>query len=163
MTTFTVDRGPKTVVARTDDVDMARDQALIARAQDGDRAAFDELYVHYSRRLYRLCLRRLSDPHEAEDVAQEAFVRAWRALPRFCGERRFYPWLSVIAANLCTDVLRKRSRSTPVAEFYGADPATTEELDERLIAQVDAEMVGKAFTKLTERHRRILNLREGSA
>ena len=143
-----------------DDVDMARDRALITRAQAGDRSAFDELYLHYSRRLYRLCLRRLSDPHEAEDVAQEAFVRAWRALPRFCGERRFYPWLSVIAANLCTDTLRKRSRSTPVAEFFGADPDTGEELDEKLVHEVDAAMVGQALTKLNERHRRILSLRE---
>ena len=147
---------------RDDDVDMARDLTLITHAQEGDRSAFDELYVHYSRRLYRLCLRRLSDPHEAEDVAQEAFVRAWRALPRFCGERRFYPWLSVIAANLCTDVLRKRARSTPVAEFYGADPDTGEELDDRLLHQVDAAMVSEALTHLTERHQRILALREGS-
>jgi RNA polymerase sigma-70 factor (ECF subfamily) len=145
---------------RDDDVDMARDRALITRAQAGDRTAFDELYLHYSRRLYRLCLRRLSDPHEAEDVAQEAFVRAWRALPRFCGERRFYPWLSVIAANLCTDVLRKRSRSTPVAEFFGADPDTGEELDDKVLHEVDAAMVGEALTKLNSRHRRILSLRE---
>ena len=154
--------GPKALVGRSDDVDMARDQALIARAQAGDKGAFDELYVHYSRRLYRLCLRRLSDAHEAQDVAQEAFVRAWRALPRFCGERRFYPWLSVIATNLCTDVLRKRSRSTPVAEFYGADPTSGEALDEGLMAEVDAQMVSAAYAKLTERHRRILALREGS-
>ena len=146
--------------ARDDDVDMARDRALIARAQAGDRAAFDELYLHYFRRLYRLCLRRLSDPHEAEDVAQDAFVRAWRALPRFCGERRFYPWLSVIAANRCTDVLRKRSRSTPVAEFFGSDPDSGDEVDDRVLHEVDAAMVGEALTRLTERHRRILSLRE---
>ncbi|HTZ08507.1 MAG TPA: sigma-70 family RNA polymerase sigma factor, partial [Acidimicrobiales bacterium] len=160
MTTVAV--GPVARAGRSDDVDMARDQSLIARAQAGDKAAFDELYVHYSRRLYRLCLRRLGDAHEAQDVAQEAFVRAWRALPRFCGERRFYPWLSVIATNRCTDVLRKRSRSTPVAEFYGADPTSGEELDEALMARVDAEMAGCAYARLTERHRRILALREGS-
>ena len=160
--TVMLDKGDarRWATGRDDDVDIARDRALITRAQAGDRTAFDELYLHYSRRLYRLCLRRLSDPHEAEDVAQEAFVRAWRALPRFCGERRFYPWLSVIAANLCTDVLRKRSRSTPVAEFFGADSDTGEELDDRLVHEVDAALVGQALTKLNERHRRVLSLRE---
>ena len=66
----------------------------------------------YYERLLRFCLRRLNDRHEAEDAAQEAFARAWKALPRFAGERRFYPWLTVIAGNICTDMLRRRSRST---------------------------------------------------
>ena len=104
--------------ARDDDVDLARDRVLVTRAQEGDRAAFDDLYLRYYRRLYRFGLRRLHDTHEAEDVAQEAFARAWRALPAFAGDRRFYPWLSVIASHRCTDVLRRRNRSTPVAEFH---------------------------------------------
>ncbi|MGA2520153.1 MAG: sigma-70 family RNA polymerase sigma factor [Acidimicrobiales bacterium] len=144
-----------------DDVDIARDRVLIARAQGGDREAFDQLYLHYYRRIVRVCLRRLRDAHEAEDVAQEAFVRAWRALPGFCGERRFYPWLRVIASNLCTDVQRKRARSVPVAEVFGADPASADGApDERVLGAADALTAGTAFARLTERHRRVLDLRE---
>ncbi len=146
-----------------DDVDLVRDRILVERAQAGDRRAFDDLYQRYSRRLYRFCLRRLHDPHEAEDVAQEAFARAWRALPNFAGDRRFYPWLSVIAAHLCTDVQRRRSRSTPVAEFHQQNVASTEDGGEELVlAAVDSEMVARAFQRLSDRHQRILSLREGS-
>jgi len=149
--------------ALDDDVDLARDRVLVTRAQDGDRAAFDDLYLRYYRRLYRFCLRRLHDTHEAEDVAQEAFSRAWRALPGFGGDRRFYPWLSVIASHLCTDVLRRRNRSTPVAEFHQGNVASTEDGGEELmLASVDCDLVAKAFQRLSERHQRILNLREGS-
>jgi len=146
-----------------DDVDLARDRVLVTRAQAGDRAAFDDLYLRYYRRLYRFCLRRLHDAHEAEDVAQEAFARAWRALPSFGGDRRFYPWLSVIAAHLCTDVLRRRNRSTPVAEFHQGNVASTEDGGEELaLAAVDSAIVAQAFTRLSDRHQRILHLREGS-
>ncbi len=146
-----------------DDVDLARDRLLVTRAQGGDGAAFDDLYVRYYRRLYRFCLRRLQDAHEAEDVAQEAFARAWRALPSFGGDRRFYPWLSVIAAHLCTDVLRRRSRSTLVAELHQADIASTDDGgEERVLAAVDSDLVAKAFTRLSDRHQRVLHLREGS-
>ncbi|HUO48580.1 MAG TPA: sigma-70 family RNA polymerase sigma factor, partial [Acidimicrobiales bacterium] len=139
------------------------DRALVTRAQAGDRGAFDDLYVRYYRRLYRFCLRRLHDAHEAEDVAQEAFARAWRALPSFGGDRRFYPWLSVIAAHLCTDVLRRRNRSTPVAEFHQGNVASTEDGGEEIaLAAVDSAIVAKAFTRLSDRHQRILHLREGS-
>ena len=163
MTTLLTGGATRGREALDDDVDLARDRALVTRAQGGERAAFDDLYLRYYRRLYRFCLRRLHDTHEAEDVAQEAFARAWRALPTFGGDRRFYPWLSVIASHLCTDVLRRRSRSTPVAEFHQSNVASTEDGGEELmIAAVDSDLVARAFTRLSDRHQRILNLREGS-
>ncbi|MHB8682687.1 MAG: RNA polymerase sigma factor, partial [Acidimicrobiales bacterium] len=163
MTTLLTGGGTRGRDALDDDVDLARDRALVTRAQGGDRTAFDDLYIRYYRRLYRFCLRRLHDSHEAEDVAQEAFARAWRALPTFGGDRRFYPWLSVIASHLCTDVLRRRNRSTPVAEFHQGNVASTEDGGEELmIAAVDSDLVAKAFTRLSDRHQRILHLREGS-
>ena len=163
MTTLLTGGGTRGREALDDDVDLARDRALVTRAQDGDRAAFDDLYMRYYRRLYRFCLRRLHDSHEAEDVAQEAFARAWRALPTFGGDRRFYPWLSVIASHLCTDVLRRRNRSTPVAEFHQSNVASTEDGGEEIVvAAVDSDLVARAFTRLSDRHQRILNLREGS-
>jgi RNA polymerase sigma-70 factor (ECF subfamily) len=163
VTTLLSGGGTRSREALDDDVDLARDRALVTRAQAGDRTAFDDLYVRYYRRLYRFCLRRLHDGFEAEDVAQEAFARAWRALPSFAGDRRFYPWLSVIAAHLCTDVLRRRNRSTPVAEFHQSNVASTDDGGEELmIAAVDSELVSRAFQRLSDRHQRILNLREGS-
>jgi RNA polymerase sigma-70 factor (ECF subfamily) len=163
VTTLLTSEGTRSREALDDDVDLARDRVLVTRAQAGDRAAFDDLYVRYYRRLYRFCLRRLHDAYEAEDVAQEAFARAWRALPTFAGDRRFYPWLSVIAAHLCTDVLRRRNRSTPVAEFHQGNIASTEDGGEELmVAAVDSDLVARAFQRLSDRHQRILNLREGS-
>jgi RNA polymerase sigma-70 factor, ECF subfamily len=149
--------------ASDDDVDLARDRLLVSRAQAGDLHAFDDLYLRYYRRLHRFCLRRLHDAHEAEDVAQEAFARAWRALPSFGGERRFYPWLSVIASHLCTDVVRRRTRSTPVAEFHQGNVASVEDGGEEIVvAAADGDLAARAFARLSDRHRRVLDLREGS-
>jgi RNA polymerase sigma-70 factor (ECF subfamily) len=150
-----------------DDVDLDRDRALVERCQAGDSAAFGNLYARYYERLLRFCLRRLNDRHEAEDAAQEAFARAWKALPRFAGERRFYPWLTVIAGNICTDMLRRRSRSTPTDDMeltaqqpvgvVGSD--TSEDL---VLAAVDGELVNRALDRLSTRHRHVLAMREGS-
>ncbi len=150
-----------------DDVDLDRDRALVERCQAGDSAAFGNLYARYYERLLRFCLRRLNDRHEAEDAAQEAFARAWKALPNFAGERRFYPWLTVIAGNICTDMLRRRSRSTPTddLELGNHRPVgmgTSETSDELILAAVDGELVNKALDRLSVRHRHVLAMREGS-
>jgi len=150
-----------------DDVDLDRDRALVERCQAGDSAAFGNLYARYYERLLRFCLRRLNDRHEAEDAAQEAFARAWKALPRFAGERRFYPWLTVIAGNICTDMLRRRSRSTPTddIELTAQRPVgvVSEDTSEELIlAAVDGELVNRALGRLSTRHRHVLAMREGS-
>ena len=150
-----------------DDVDLARDRMLVERCQAGDATAFGNLYARYYDRLLRFCLRRLHDPHEAEDAAQEAFARAWRALPRFAGERRFYPWLTVIAGNICTDMLRRRSRSTPTDEVvlaaqHSVGAVADDTSEELVLATVDGELVHRALGRLSDRHRHVLALREGS-
>jgi RNA polymerase sigma-70 factor, ECF subfamily len=150
-----------------DDVDLDRDRALVERCQSGDSAAFGNLYARYYERLLRFCLRRLNDRHEAEDASQEAFARAWKALPRFAGERRFYPWLTVIAGNICTDTLRRRSRSMPTddLELTAQRPVgvVSEDTSEDLIlAAVDGELVNRALGRLSTRHRHVLAMREGS-
>ena len=150
-----------------DDVDLDRDRTLVERCQAGDSAAFGNLYARYYERLLRFCLRRLNDRHEAEDAAQEAFARAWKALPRFAGERRFYPWLTVIAGNICTDMLRRRSRSTPTddLELTAQQPvgvASADTSEELVLAAVDGELVNRALNRLSTRHRHVLAMREGS-
>jgi RNA polymerase sigma-70 factor, ECF subfamily len=151
------------------DVDLDRDRTLVRRCQEGDGAAFAELYTEYHDRLYRFCLKRLPDREEAEEVTQEAFLRAWRALPRFAGDLRFYPWLTVIAKNLCTDSLRRRSRYGELADLdrHGARDAsradataTAMSSEETVMASLDGELAAEALTRLSERHRHVLALRE---
>jgi RNA polymerase sigma-70 factor, ECF subfamily len=150
-----------------DDVDLERDRVLVERCQAGDSGAFGSLYARYYERLLRFCLRRLHDRHEAEDAAQEAFAKAWKALPNFGGDRHFYPWLTVIAGNVCTDILRRRSRSTPTADTelsarLPAGAAANATADEVIIAGVDGELVHKALDRLSSRHRDVLAMREES-
>lgn len=127
------------------------------RSQSGDADAFEDLYRRYFDRLYRFCLRRVGDPHEAEELTQETFARAYGALPRLAGERRFYPWLSVIASRLCVDEYRRRARSEPAAVI---DLGVGEGGQERVLQQVDTDLLERAMTRLTSRHQDVLRLRE---
>lgn len=77
------------------------DGVLVGRAQRGDQAAFAELVTRHQRYVYNLAYRLLRDPHEAEDLAQEAFLRAWRGLGDFRRQARFTTWLYRIVTNLC--------------------------------------------------------------
>ena len=144
-------------------VDVDRDRALVERCQSGDRTAFDALYLHYHQRLLRFCVKRLQERSEAEDVVQETFARAWRALPTFVGDRRFYPWLTVIAGNLCTDALRRRARLSPLDETtMRTSDMGSYDIEDAVFQAVDAKMVTTAFENLKPRHQRVLDLRERS-
>lgn len=145
------------MAVRADDVDLRRDRLLVERFQSGDVAGFEDLYRRYYRRLFRFCLKRVGDPQEAEELTQEAFTRAYAAMPRFAGERRFYPWLSVIAARLCADMHRRRSRTEVQAEV---DPGPVEGGQDQVFAAVDRELVTQALARLGPRHRDVLRLRE---
>lgn len=142
---------------RAGDVDLHRDRELVRQYQAGDQAAFEALYRCYFDRLYRFCLRRVGDPHEAEEVAQEAFTRAYRFLPELSGERRFYPWLSVIAARLCVDTHRRRARSEP-AEMI--DLGAYDGGQDRIVQAVDADLIRQAIGRLSASHQEVLSLRE---
>ncbi|MDQ1438745.1 MAG: polymerase sigma-70 factor, subfamily [Acidimicrobiaceae bacterium] len=125
--------------------------------QDGDDAAFEDLYRRYYGRLFRFCLRRTGNPHDAEELTQEAFARAYRAMPMLRGERRFYPWLSVIASRLCVDSHRRLGRIEPSADV---DPGQVEVGPDRLEAAVDHDLLVQALARLSPRHREVLHLRE---
>ena len=142
---------------RVDDVDLTRDRALVERYQAGDSGAFDELYKRYYQRLERFCRKRVGDSHEAEEVAQEAFVRALSAMPRLEGERRFYPWVSVIAARLCVDTHRRRARTSPSDEI---DLGTIDGGQDKVLDAVDIDLLRTAMENLGPRHREVLDLRE---
>jgi RNA polymerase sigma-70 factor (ECF subfamily) len=155
--------GVPTGLRRHDDVDLERDRSLVERCQQGDARAFEDLYLRYRDRLYRFCLRKLGNSSEAEDAVQEAFARAWRALPNFSGDRRFYPWLSVIAGNLCIDMQRKHSRWTAVddEDLDHLVPAVSSEQDALSETNGDHDILSRALQRLCDRHREVLELREG--
>ena len=87
-----------------------RIRTLVNRARRGDDEAFETLVKHYQSRIYNHVARMVQDPSEAEDLAQETFVRAYQALPRFRGEASFQTWLYRIASNLAIDASRRRKR-----------------------------------------------------
>ena len=145
----------------TDDVDIDRDSRLVQQCQAGRSEAFDELYRLYHDRIVRHCARRLGNHANAEDVAQETFIRAWRAIDRFEGRRRFYPWLHVIASNACTDVLRRERPTSSLSEVGAtAEFDTRPGTEDLFITSVDAGIAAEAMQMLNERHRRVLHLRE---
>jgi RNA polymerase sigma-70 factor (ECF subfamily) len=99
------------------------DQQLVTRAQAGDKQAFDLLVSKYQRKLGRLLARFIRDPAEVEDVAQEAFVKAYRALPSFRGDSAFYTWLYRIGINTAKNYLVALGRRAPTTTGFDSDEA----------------------------------------
>ncbi len=90
------------------------DQQLVARVQKGDRRAFDLLVIKYQSRIIALAYRFVHDPSEAQDIAQEAFIKAFKAAPNFRGDSAFYTWLYRIASNTAKNFLQTRNRRVPL-------------------------------------------------
>ena len=108
------------------------DQALVERAQKGDKKAFEQLVGKYQRKLGRLLSRFIRDHAEVEDVAQEAFIKAYRALPTFRGESAFYTWLYRIGINAAKNHLVAKGRRAPTSTEFDADEAESFEDAEHL-------------------------------
>jgi RNA polymerase sigma-70 factor, ECF subfamily len=87
------------------------DLTLVRRVQRGDKGAFDALVLKYQHKVVKLVMRYVRNPAEAEDVAQEAFIKAYRALPQFRGDSAFYTWLYRIAINTAKNAVVSRDRS----------------------------------------------------
>lgn len=148
----------------------ASDGALIERWRSGDERALDELVARYERRVYNLCYRMSGNADDASDLAQEAFVRAYAALPSFRGQSSFSTWLYRIATNVCLDELRRRGRApvrsldqpTPVEDGrlvpQTADPAAgpSEEVER---AELRAAVLS-GIAALQPDHRAVLVLRD---
>ena len=146
------------------------DAELVARVQRGDKKAFDLLVLKYQRKIMRLLSRMVRDPHEVEDVAQEAFIKAYRALPQFRGDSAFYTWLYRIAINTARNWLAARGRqpSTPNAletedgeTFNQTDNLTDNSTPESLAASREiAETVNAAIQALPAELRTAIVMRE---
>ena len=97
------------------------EEILIARCQTGDSSAFEYLVLRYQDKIFNLCRYLLKNPHDAEDAAQEAFLKAFNTISRYTPDAPFYTWLSSIAVNTCLDCQRKaRLRSL---FFFNTDQA----------------------------------------
>lgn len=103
--------------------DREIDQQLVERVQRGDKQAFGLLVSKYQRKLVRLLSRMIRDPAEVEDVAQEAFIKAYRALPNFRGESAFYTWLYRIGVNTAKNHLVSQGRRAPTSTEVEAEEA----------------------------------------
>lgn len=97
------------------------DQELVKRVQAGDKRAFDVLVLKYQHKLVKLITRYVRDPVEALDVAQEAFIKAYRALPNFRGESSFYTWLYRIGINTAKNHLVAQGRRPPESDIDAQD------------------------------------------
>ncbi len=126
-------------------------------AQAGDLAAFERILIRYERLVLRLALRLLGDPADAEDAAQEVYVRLHRHLGRFDSSREFQPWLYRVTVNVCRDQARRRPRLTePLDALAAADPAPDEQAD----AAERRRILAAGIETLTVRERSAVVLRD---
>ena len=149
--------------------DQLSDQQLVERVQKGDNRAFDLLVLKYQHKIMGLISRYVHDNSEIEDVAQEAFIKAYRALPRFRGDSAFYTWLYRIAINTAKNYLVARSRRPPGrdvdvedAEYYDSGTLLRDvENPENVLFGAELKLVVEAAIKtLPEDLRTALTLRE---
>ena len=146
------------------------DLALVERVRRGDRHAFDLLVIKYQRKIMRLLSRMIHDPAEIEDVAQEAFIKAYRALPQFRGDSAFYTWLYRIALNTARNwqsaSFRRPNTVTPLENedgetFDQIDSLSDQSTPESLMASRQvAQAVNAAIDELPDDLRAAIVLRE---
>jgi RNA polymerase sigma-70 factor, ECF subfamily len=127
------------------------DREAVEACQRGEREAFDRLVERYQRDIYRLCYRYVNNHEDASDMAQEVFLKAYRAIDRFRGDSSFSTWLYRIAVNTC---LNFRSGRKPVAqELSDSLPDHETSASERLEGEESAARVREAVSRLPEKQR----------
>ena len=149
--------------------EQSSDQVLVERVQQGDKRAFDLLVRKYQNRIVHLVTRYLHDPVEAQDVAQEAFIKAYRALPSFRGDSAFYTWLYRIAINTAKNYLLAQSRRPPgddidaqdAEQFSGETGLREYDTPEHMVLRDEIETtIAAAIEALPEELRTAITLRE---
>jgi len=145
------------------------DQELVERVQKGDKKAFDLLVLKYQHKIVKLISRYIRDEAEVFDVAQEAFIKAYRALPRFRGDSAFYTWLYRIAVNTAKNFLVSQGRRPPESDidaeeaeqYAGASALRDINTPEHILLKDEIEsVVYKAIEQLPEDLRTAITLRE---
>jgi len=133
------------------------DGALVLACQRGEREAFDRLVERYQRGIYRLCYRYVNEHEDANDLAQEAFLKAWRAIGRFRGDSSFSTWLYRIAVNACLN--HRALRRPPTQELPESLPDPARGAEARALRDDEAERVRKAVSRLPDKQRATLILK----
>jgi RNA polymerase sigma-70 factor (ECF subfamily) len=133
------------------------EREAIEASRRGEREAFDRLVVRYQRDVYRLCYRFVNNHEDANDLAQEVFLRAWRAIPRFRGESSLSTWLYRIAVNACLNFRALRRPPTQELPDAVADPVPG--VEARLESDDEARRVRAAIARLPEKQRATLILK----
>ncbi len=133
------------------------EREAIEASRRGEREAFDRLVLRYQRDVYRLCYRFVNNHEDANDLAQEAFLRAWRAIPRFRGESSFSTWLYRIAVNACLNFRALRRPAAQELPDALADPVPGAE--QRLESDDEVRRVREAIARLPEKQRATLILK----
>ncbi len=145
------------------------DRELVERVQKGDKAAFDILVKKYQHKIIKLISRYIRDPNEVFDVAQETFIKAYRALGRFRGESAFYTWLYRIAINTAKNYLVAQGRRPPdtdieaeeAAQFEGAGALKDTDSPEHVVLKDEIEQtIFNAIEELPDELRAAITLRE---
>jgi RNA polymerase sigma-70 factor (ECF subfamily) len=145
------------------------DEELVRRVQAGDKKAFDLLVLKYQNRIVQLINRYIRDPHEALDIAQDTFIKAYRALPSFRGESAFYTWIYRIAINTAKNHIATRSRrptdddiDVDIAEqFENAPGLRDQETPEGLLLTEElGQVIQEALDELPDELRTAISLRE---
>jgi RNA polymerase sigma-70 factor (ECF subfamily) len=135
----------------------ALERALVEACRRGERGAFDQLVLRHQRDIYRLCYRYVNNHEDADDLAQEVFVKAWRAIPRFRGDSSFSTWLYRIAVNACLTFRAARRPASEELPETLADPRAGAEA--RVGDEEEASRVREAVSRLPEKQRATLILK----
>ena len=133
------------------------DREAVEACQGGEREAFDRLVERYQRDVYRLCYRYVNNHEDANDMAQEVFIKAYRALGRFRGDSSFSTWLYRIAVNTCLNF--RASRRPPGEELPEGLPDASEAVGDQLEREDQARRVREAVHRLPEKQRATLILK----
>ena len=140
---------------------MMDELRAIAQAKKGDADAFAFLVETYETSVYRLALRMCGNAHDAEEVAQEAFVAAWKGLPAFRGESKFSSWLYQLTTNAAIDFLRREKRHRAAVPMEDEpEPATPDTPQQAMEESEVRQALQQALDTLTPEHREIFLLRQ---
>jgi RNA polymerase sigma-70 factor (ECF subfamily) len=140
-------------------LEAADDRTLIQASLDGHPGAFEVIVRRHQRQVYLLCYRFVSNHEEASDLAQDAFIRAYRALGSFKGNSALTTWLYRIAVNLCLNRIKRRSLAPVALELHDHEDHRTERADAQLLRQERAAEVRAAIARLPPKQRATLILR----